>query len=211
MHGNSHSCSCFTSDSASVQNTEKGQDTPRNTSVAQREIKQYLEENHVDLDGAIPLLQEEAIQDFKRNFHLAKAPYKPPRCDWPGCPSGKQSSSRFCNRHGAHSPTCQRDGCGKIARNGGLCYGHGAKYSKSELCPHPGCKKTAKGVCATHAHLYPERVKGRMLCTKCKKKVAQKGTLCDDCQVRDETDDSDLPPLPAPAPLDVNSIFTISL
>jgi len=45
--------------------------------------------------------------------------------------------------------TCSKEGCTKLAQNGGVCYSHGAKVKK---CSSEGCMNNAKrrGLCKKH-------------------------------------------------------------
>ncbi|KAK1743025.1 hypothetical protein QTG54_006622 [Skeletonema marinoi] len=49
------------------------------------------------------------------------------------------------------SKKCSYEGCDKYVRKGGVCWGHGAKYT-TKRCSYEGCDKFAKkgGVCHNH-------------------------------------------------------------
>ena len=83
---------------------------------------------------------------------------------------------RVCRRHGAkkiHKKQCSAEGCKSNAQKGGLCYKHGAGYTRPRtLCTYERCGNLAQsgGVCRRHGY-----VRKRCMHDDCKSEARSKG------------------------------------
>ena len=107
------------------------------------------------------------------------------KCKIEGCTNDAKGNGRVCRRHGAkkiHRKPCSAKGCNSNAQKGGLCYKHGAGYTRT-FCTHKDCKNLAqqKGVCRRHGAVRKRCIhdgckaeaRSQGLCAKHGKKVAK--------------------------------------
>jgi hypothetical protein len=72
------------------------------------------------------------------------------RCSSEGCTNIAKKGG-VCMKHGAKFKRCSSDGCRNIAQKGGVCKRHGAKVERKR-CSSEGCSNYSKrgGVCKRH-------------------------------------------------------------
>ena len=97
-------------------------------------------------------------------------------CKIEGCTNDAKGNGGVCRRHGAkkiYMKQCSAEGCKSNAQKGGLCYKHGAGYTRT-LCTHKDCKNLAqqRGVCRRHG-----AVRKRCIHDGCKSESRSNG-LC---------------------------------